>query len=157
MKNSQNIKYVKDVATGEGQRSASGPFRMKQENERRFVRLEISSPMSLKRLKDIEGGFEPGSDWHVIHGTILNISAGGVLTELDQAVSEGDVVSMHFTIQNVELGSQNRVRVVLLKTQQEKEISLNIDKQNRSHSFFLFTNISSALSQHQPGFILKNR
>jgi hypothetical protein len=58
--------------------------------------------MSLKKIRDTAGNYWPEGDWHIIHGTILNISGGGVLVELDQAVDEGDVVSMHFTLQDVE-------------------------------------------------------
>jgi hypothetical protein len=58
--------------------------------------------MSLKKIRDTVGNYWPEGDWHVINGQILNISAGGVLVELDQAVDEGDIVSMNFTIQDVE-------------------------------------------------------
>ncbi len=78
------------------------PFRVKKEDKRRFVRLEISSPMSLQKIKDSAGGFWPDGDWHVINGSILNISAGGVLVDLNQEVNSGDIVSMHFTMQKVE-------------------------------------------------------
>lgn len=102
MKSSTDVKHVKDIDTDKNRLSASGPFKLKRENERRFVRLDISSPMSLKTIKNIDSGFKPDCDWHVINGMILNISAGGVLTELDQAVGQGDVVSMHFTLQKSE-------------------------------------------------------
>jgi hypothetical protein len=58
--------------------------------------------MSLRKIKDAGGNFEPDGDWHTLHGLILNISAGGVLVEVDQPLFEGDVVSMHFTLQDVE-------------------------------------------------------
>jgi hypothetical protein len=78
------------------------PFKVQQEEHRRFIRLEIASPMSLQKIKDGEGHYWPEADWHVINGMILNISGGGVLVDLDQAVEEGDLVSMRFTLQDVE-------------------------------------------------------
>jgi hypothetical protein len=116
MKADQNAKYVKDVAAEAGMVSVRKPFRIEAEDKRRFIRLVISSPMSMKKIRDTAGNYWPEGDWHVIHGMILNISAGGVLVELDQAVEEGDVVSMQFTIQEVEgldnvLGLTKRVDI----------------------------------------------
>ena len=102
MKDNEKVKYVKDVEARERELAVNKPFRMNRENQRRFIRLEISSPMTLKKIKDMAGNFWPDGDWHVINGTILNISAGGVLVEVDQPLLEGDVVSMYFTLQDVE-------------------------------------------------------
>ncbi len=93
---------VSDASVQGTETLSRGVFRVKREDKRRFVRLEISSPMSLQKIKDSSGGFWPDGDWHVINGAILNISAGGVLVDLDQEVSTGDIVSMHFTMQKVE-------------------------------------------------------
>ncbi len=101
MKDTKEPTFVSDVTT-DGGVAVRKPFRLSKENQRRFIRLEISSPMSLQKIKDGDGGFWPEGDWHVIHGIILNISAGGVLVELEQAVTSGDVVSMRFTLQDVE-------------------------------------------------------
>jgi hypothetical protein len=101
MKDTKEPTFVSDVSTDNGI-AVRKPFRLSKENQRRFIRLEISSPMSLQKIRDAEGGFWPEGDWHVIHGIILNISAGGVLVELEQAVDSGDVVSMRFTLQDVE-------------------------------------------------------
>ncbi len=73
-----------------------------QDQKRKFVRLEISSPMSMRKVRDSRGNFWPEGDHHVIHGEILNISAGGVLVDLEQTLNSGDLVSMHFTLQDVE-------------------------------------------------------
>jgi hypothetical protein len=102
MKASENAKYVQDIPTPLNDIRVDQPFRMATDNKRRYIRLEISSPMSMKKIRDMTGNYWPDGDWHVIHGMILNISAGGVLVEIDQAVDEGDVVSMHFTLQEVE-------------------------------------------------------
>ena len=95
-------KFVSDVPTADTDVLVRKPFKIERDSRRRFVRLQISTPMSLKKIKDIGGGFWPEGDWHLIHGMILNISAGGVLVELDQVINEGDVVSMQFTLQDVE-------------------------------------------------------
>jgi hypothetical protein len=102
MKANEKAKHVQDVTTGSDTISARRPFKVSRENRRRFIRLEIASPMALHRIKDTEGHYWSESDWQSINGTILNISASGVLVDLDQAVDEGDVVSMHFRLQDVE-------------------------------------------------------
>jgi hypothetical protein len=95
-------KFISEVATPSRELTASKPFKVQREDKRRFVRLEISSPMAMRKIKTSEGGFWPQGEKHVIDGTILNISAGGVLVELDQSVDEGDIVNMRFTLQEVE-------------------------------------------------------
>lgn len=102
MNDSEKVRYVQDVDTGVEQLAVRQPFKLQTQDSRRFVRIEISSPMSLRKIKDAGGNFEPDGDWHTLHGLILNISAGGVLVEVDQPLLEGDVVSMHFTLQEVE-------------------------------------------------------
>jgi len=102
MKTDKKTRHVKDTGADKSVVCARRPFKVSQEDKRRFIRLEISSPMSLRKLKDREGQYRSHEDWQVIHGMILNISASGVLVDLDQAVDEGDVVSMHFTLQEVE-------------------------------------------------------
>ena len=102
MSDSQKVRYIQDVDAGPIELVARKPFKVETQDSRRFVRIEISSPMSLRKIKDAGGNFEPDGDWHTLHGLILNISAGGVLVEVDQPLFEGDVVSMHFTLQEVE-------------------------------------------------------
>jgi hypothetical protein len=102
MKTSPKAKFVKEVETHGAAPKARKPFKVQEENRRKFIRLEIAAPMTLKKIKDREAHFWPEGDWHVVNGLILNISAGGVLVELDQAVAEGDLVAMQFTLQGVE-------------------------------------------------------
>ncbi len=103
MKDTSKLKFVSDVNVEQNRIRASKPFRVETDNNRRYIRLEISSPMSLNKIKDVFGNFWPGENAPVIHGTILNISAGGLLVECDQPLNEGDVVSMKFTVQDVEV------------------------------------------------------
>jgi hypothetical protein len=93
---------VRDVSAQPEEFVARPPFKVQQEDKRRFIRLEIASPMTLRRIKDVTGGFWTEGEWHVIDGLILNVSAGGVLVDVNQPLMEGDIVSMHFTLQEVE-------------------------------------------------------
>ena len=116
MKTDSKTKHIKDLAAETTVYKARRPFKVSQDEKRRFIRLEISSPMSLKRIKDREGHYWAQGDWQLIEGLILNVSAGGILVDLDQTLEEGDIVSMHFTLQNVEeldnvLGFVKRVDV----------------------------------------------
>jgi len=100
---SEKVKHVRDIPAESTEASARKPFSVREENKRRFVRLEISAPMSMRRIKNADGGFWPEGEGGEIAGIILNISAGGLLVDLDQAIERGDIVSMHFTIQEVEV------------------------------------------------------
>jgi len=102
MKTDRKTRHLRDVTAEHSVIKARRPFKVVEEEKRRFIRLEIAAPMSLKRIKGSEGHYRVRSDWHVIHGLILNMSAGGVLVDLDQALDEGDVVSMRFTLQETE-------------------------------------------------------
>jgi hypothetical protein len=95
-------RFIKDVTTSDADLTAGKPFKLLKEDKRRFVRLEISSPMAMRKIKDTGGNFWPRGDRHVIEGVILNISAGGVLVEIPQMLDQGDIVSMNFTLQEVE-------------------------------------------------------
>jgi len=102
MKTDRKTRHVREVAAERKVIRARRPFKVVEEEKRRFIRLEIAAPMSLKRIKGAEGHYRIQNDWNVINGLILNLSAGGVLVDLDQAIEEGDVVSMHFTLQEKE-------------------------------------------------------
>jgi hypothetical protein len=102
MNSTQRTKFVREVDTETDELTVKKPFKVERDEKRRFIRLEISSPMSMKRIKDTTGGYWPQGENRVIEGTILNISAGGVLVDLQEMVEEGDVVAMHFTLQEVE-------------------------------------------------------
>jgi hypothetical protein len=95
-------RFIQDVTTQDAAAAGGRPFKVQREDKRRFVRLEISSPMAIRKIRQAGGEFWPTGERHVIEGVILNISAGGVLVELDQSVDEGDIVSMHFTLREKE-------------------------------------------------------
>lgn len=102
MSRKDNVKYIKDVAVTEAELKSRKPFDVTTENRRRFIRLEIATPMTLQKIKESGGEFLSEVDWHIINGTVLNISASGVLVDADQMLFEGDVVSMGFTLQGAE-------------------------------------------------------
>ncbi|UCC43403.1 MAG: PilZ domain-containing protein [Candidatus Zixiibacteriota bacterium] len=102
MKPDSKVKLISEVDTATGDTDVRRPFKVERRNKRRFIRLEISTPMSLQTLKDTHGGFWPDGNDRVIAGTVLNISAGGVLVDLNEAICCGDIVSMHFILQDIE-------------------------------------------------------
>ncbi len=77
------------------------PLAIEQDERRSFVRLQISSPMRVRRVKDIFGKFSAeGRD--EVEAQILNLSACGVLVELEQPLNQGDVVGMHFEVEGID-------------------------------------------------------
>lgn len=92
-------KHVTEVGVNNEHLAIREPFTIETEKSRRFVRLEISAPLSLHTLKDIFGNFTPEETERTIAGTILNISAGGILVEIETPVNEGDIVAMDFVLQ----------------------------------------------------------
>jgi len=101
MKNKSKTKFISDLNISEKNFKARKPFKINRENQRQFVRLEISTPMTLRKIKDIFGNFWPSEEENSVAGDILNISGGGVLVDLDQPLNEQDIVSMRFSLQDV--------------------------------------------------------
>lgn len=84
---------------------ACRPLKIENDNQRRFVRLEIISPVTIRRIKDIFGNYAAEGD-RAMEGAILNLSVGGVLVDLTEPLNEGDVVGVRFTVSGIEpLGS----------------------------------------------------
>ena len=102
MNHQSRTKYISDVDINQGNVRALKPLKVSSENQRRFVRLTISSPIHFRKVKDIFGNFSPEGDAYPIDGSILNISAGGILAELDQPLNEGDIVAMRIIMEKVE-------------------------------------------------------
>ena len=102
MKDSSKVRFVEDVDVDSAPVAVRKPFKLMKDNQRRYVRLEITSPVSLKKIKDIFGSFWPNGDEYSIDGHILNISSGGVLVEIDQPLNEGDLVLIRMTVQGVQ-------------------------------------------------------
>ena len=102
MTEKERTKFISDVDVKEDNVRVKKPLKLQSENQRRFIRLTISSPINFRRIKDIFGNFSPDEDEYPIDGQILNISEGGVLAELDQPLNEGDIVAMRIVMEQVE-------------------------------------------------------
>ncbi len=81
---------------------ARSPFMVESENHRKFVRVDIGLPVEVKQIKDQSGNFIPEDDVYTVSGSILNISATGMLVDLEAPMSEEDIVLVRFTLQEVE-------------------------------------------------------
>jgi hypothetical protein len=99
MKDTTKVRHVSDVSLENEAVTVKQPFKLSQEDQRRYVRIEISSPMSMRKVKDAFGNFWPEGDTYSIDGTILNMSAGGVLVEINEPLADGEVVLLRFTTQ----------------------------------------------------------
>ncbi len=102
MKDTSKIRFVSDVEIPETNLRAKAPFKINKENKRRFVRLEIQSPMGMRNVKNSDGSINTSEKGYPITGEILNISAGGLLVETEKPLSEQDIVAMQFGLQEVE-------------------------------------------------------
>lgn len=99
-----NQRFIYEVEATDSQTIARKPFKVERREKRSFIRIEISSPLSLKTIKNGRGNFSPEDNGSTIDGTILNISASGVLADINEKLTKGDIVSMRFTLQgDVEL------------------------------------------------------
>jgi len=99
MKDSKKPKFVTEHEIQEKEHQVRSPFRVTQDTRRRFVRVEITSPLYLQRIKGADGGFWPEGQGQPIAGSILNISLGGVLVDLENPVFAGDIVTLRFNLQ----------------------------------------------------------
>lgn len=98
----EKVNFIHELPADNPAMLVREPFEVTDENRRRFVRIDISSPMTMRTLRDAAGQLWPEGEWHIINGTILNISEGGVLVEVDQRLTETDLVSLHFIMQDIE-------------------------------------------------------
>ena len=102
MKKDSNIKYLSEVELDNPDVRVKKPFKVNFEEKRRFIRLEISSPVSLKDLQEHLKQNRLFDDLYDIEGTILNISASGVLVDVADPLEEEEIVLMKFTLQETE-------------------------------------------------------
>ncbi len=132
MNDSTKVKFVNDVEVEQSELRARKPFSLKRDNQRRFIRLEIASPMSLRKIKDIFGNFWPQEQVYSVAGNILNISPGGVLIETEEPLNEADIVAMRFTLQDQK--TLEHVLGVVKRVDRDEDIYLTgIEFVNRDH------------------------
>lgn len=116
------LKIISEIEAGENVASVRAPFRLYQDRKRRYIRLEISKPISYSILKDRSGGFWPQSDGPLYDGVILNISAGGVLIIGDAPIDEGTILVMKITLQDIEV--IDKVVGVVKRSEVDEEVWL---------------------------------
>lgn len=101
MSDKTKVKYISDIDINDSDVLVKKPFKLQKENQRRFVRVEISAPVSIENLKDSLDHIDDNMTYSIA-GTILNISANGVLIDIPEAVTEKDYLLMKFTLQDTE-------------------------------------------------------
>lgn len=78
------------------------PFKIMEDNRRRFIRIDIDAPITFCTIKSTEGTFWSQCDGPSGDGEILNISAGGILLYTTCPVMEGTLVSMSLRLEGCE-------------------------------------------------------
>lgn len=101
--NDPRLKIISDIEAGDNVLSVKRPFKLYQDEKRRYIRLEISEPIDLSILKDDAEGYWPEGDGPDYKGSILNLSAGGVLVISDSPVKEGMLVLLKIYLQDIEV------------------------------------------------------
>lgn len=101
--NDPRLKIISDIEAGGNVISVRKPFKLYTEQKRRYIRLEISEPIQFSILKDDTEGFWPDGGGPEYSGSILNLSAGGVLVISDSPVKEGMIVLLKMSLQDVEI------------------------------------------------------
>jgi hypothetical protein len=96
-------KIISEIEAKEDIISVKKPFKLYRDRNRRYIRLEISEPITYSILKDRSGGFWPEGDGPSYSASILNISAGGVLFAGTSPVEEGALLVMRMSLQDVEV------------------------------------------------------
>lgn len=78
------------------------PFRIMEDNRRRFIRIDIEEPISYFTIRSAEGSFWPDGDGPRGSGEILNISAGGILMFTTEPLMENAILSMSLSLEGCE-------------------------------------------------------
>ncbi|MCK5126299.1 MAG: PilZ domain-containing protein [candidate division Zixibacteria bacterium] len=92
------------------------PFRIMEDNRRRFIRIDIDEPVTFLVIKTHEDGFWPEGNGPVGEGEIINISGGGMLVFVKKPVLENTLLSMSIHLEGCEtlhniLGRVKRVEL----------------------------------------------
>lgn len=78
------------------------PFKIMEDNRRKFIRIDIDAPINFCTIKSAEGTFWADCDGPSGDGEILNISAGGILMFTRHPVMEKTLVSMSLRLEGCE-------------------------------------------------------
>lgn len=77
------------------------PFKVYQHKRRKYVRLEVNSPLKFKVFMPPKMDLNLDDKLTCV-GTVLNISGGGVLMESEFRVNEDDFLVMEFSLVDVD-------------------------------------------------------
>ncbi len=95
-------KIISEIETGENVVSVKKPFKLYKDQSRRYIRLEISEPISYTILRDPENGLRSQHDEQMYSGSILNITDSGVLITGETPLEEGSLLVLKMTLQETE-------------------------------------------------------
>ena len=99
MKDEKQTKFVTEHEVEDSGKNVKPPFQLSEQNRRQFIRIEIVSPLFIQRIKSVAGDFWPEGQGQPVEASIINLSLGGVLIDLDDPFSPGDIVALRFNLQ----------------------------------------------------------
>ncbi len=126
------LKIISDIEADDNVLSVKKPFKLHNGEKRRYIRLEISEPIDLSILKDDVNGYWPEGDGPKYDGSILNISAGGVLVISNSPVKEGMIVLLKIFLQGIEV-LDNIIGLVKRVDDEEEERLIGIEFISREY------------------------
>lgn len=138
------VKVISDVMVSDDTVGVKPPFKLGRDKQRRYIRLEISEPIEGTILKSRSGDFWPDLNGPSFHGSILNISAGGLLLVTEFPVEENAVVLLKISLQEVEVVDRI-VGVVKRSEADEKEWLVGIEFVPRENFVDIFAGPEQAL------------
>lgn len=97
------LKHISEIDAGPESIDVREPFRLIREQKRRYIRLEISEPIDILLMNDRTGEVYDENRALQYRGSIMNLSAGGVLVVCDSPIAEGSLVLIKMTLQDVEV------------------------------------------------------
>ncbi len=124
--NKQKTKNTTGSGTDRNAITVRAPFKLEEDEKRRFIRIEITDPLNYSVLKDRAGSYWPKGDGPSYTGSILNISAGGVLIVSQAPLQEGTLVIITMNLQDVEV-IKNVIGIVKRSEQDENDWLIGIE------------------------------
>lgn len=99
MKDEKQTKFVTEHEVQDSGKKVKPPFELSEQNRRQFIRVEIVSPLFIQRIKSVKGDFWPEGQGQPVEASIVNLSLGGVLIDLNDPFLAGDIVALRFNLQ----------------------------------------------------------
>lgn len=114
-----------------GKTNVKPPFVLSEQNRRQFIRVEIVSPLFIQRIKSVEGDFWPEGQGQPVEASIVNLSLGGVLIDLNDPFLPGDIVALRFNLQG-EVIVENVLGLVKRSDESEGKYLTGVEFINRN-------------------------